>query len=703
MSYKPSAIPNLPAAIDPALRQFLTAVKESLEVRTSQRGHPLDASPTFRDLLSTGLLKIKDGITSIGGKSYTADQLVSMVQTAVPSWITSDTAPPAPTGLSVSADKASIVLRWSASTFDAYAYTEVWRARQNNLSNAIKVGSTSGTEYIEALPDDGVYYYWIRDISRAFIAGAFNDINGAASSDEPGAVSVVYRLVGSDIELTWPTPTSNLSVTLYWLEFMSDGVWVEQALLSGNSTRFKVTWSDAREFRLTAIDINGNAGAPASFSVSVSPPLATAPTYAFDGEQVVVSWNEPLSDLPITHYEVFDNDTGNLVATQNATTFRTKVFWTQRTIYVRAVNSSGAPGAFGAAAVTVQLPTVYASALGDNTIDVTVIDNNVLFRWKAIQGSLPILAFELRRGSAWETAELIGRKDGGFTTVFEAPQTQTTYTYWLAAIDSAGFYGPAVSASATVNQPPDYVLAAHHVSTLSGTKVNAIVEQGLLVIPVNTGETYAQHFFTRGWGSPADQVAASYPVFIQPGVSSGYYEEVFDYGATLAAMKITVSYLLNIVAGALSGVSVELMAALDSAFTQNVQVFSAEQAYAINFRHVKFRITVTASDDRGLFTLENIRLTLDVKLKTQSGTIYANAADHATGGTLVYLTEDKTSSGKKSFIEVDSISVSPNSSAAVIAIYNFVDTYQPQSFRVLLFDASGAPASGSVSYSVRGY
>jgi hypothetical protein len=703
MTYKPTSIPSLPASVDPAMRQFLSAIKESLEVKLSQRGNPLDAAATFRDLLDTGLLKIKDGLTTIGGKQYTGAQLVSMVQTTVPAWITSDTAPPAPTGLSVVADKATIVLKWDASAFDAYAYTEVWRARQNNLSNAIKVGSTSGTEYVEALPDEGVYYYWIRDVSRSFINGAFNDINGAATSDQPGTVTVSHRFVGANVEMTWPTPTSNLSVTLYRLEYFSGGVWVEQALLSGNATLQKVSWSGARDFRLTAIDINGNAGEHSLFTVSSQAPQAPQISYTFDGEQVVISWAEPSSDLPITHYEIHDNTTNNLVATQFATTFRLKALWAQRSLYVRAVNSSGAAGQFGVAAVSVQGATVYASTPGDNSINTTVIDNNVLFRWKYVQGSLPVVAFELRRGASWASATIIGKKDGGFTTVFEAPQSQTTYTYWLAAIDSAGLYGTPVSASATVNQPPDYVLAAHHVSDFGATKSNAIVELGVLVLPISTTQTFAQHFTSRGWAGPSAQVSTGYPMFIQPGVTNGYYEEVFDYGATLAAMKITLSYLLTTVAGALSGVTVQITAALDAAFTQNVQTFTASQAYAVNFRYVKFRVSVAATDDKGIFTLENLTLTLDVKLKTQSGVMTASASDHATGGTLVYLTSDKTSAGEKTFIDVDSISVSPNSSVARVAIYNFVDTYEPLSFKVLLFDTSGNPASGSVSYTVRGY
>jgi hypothetical protein len=80
MSYKPVSVPALPVNVDPQMRQFLSAVKESLEVRLRQRGNALDASPTFKDLLDTGLLKIKEGVTTIGGKQYTAEQLLGLVE-----------------------------------------------------------------------------------------------------------------------------------------------------------------------------------------------------------------------------------------------------------------------------------------------------------------------------------------------------------------------------------------------------------------------------------------------------------------------------------------------------------------------------------------------------------------------------------------------------------------------------------------------
>jgi hypothetical protein len=697
MSYKPVSIPALPVNTDPQLRQFLTSIKESLEVRLRQRGNALDASPTFQDLLDTGILKIKDGLTTIGGKQYNAEQLLGLVQFTLPDWITSDTAPPPPTGLIVSTDKTNTILSWDAATFDQYAQTEVWRASANNLSLATLVGSTTGNTYTDGLPPAGeAYYYWIRDIAYNFLAGPFNDVNGASTNLGPSAVTVTQAFVGTDADIAWSSPVSNLAVALYRIEQYIGGTWQQLDIVSGNSHRFRVTWGNSRDFRVIAIDINGNEGPASPFTITVVAHDAPAVTNSFNGEQVVLTWTASSGSLPVDYYEVYDTSvsTANLLSRQYSTVFRNKVLWLNKTFLIRSVDTAGNAGATRTISISVATGQV-------NSLTTEVIDNNVLFRWSETRGSLPILSFELRRGTVWGTAEIIGTKSGGFTTVFEAPQTTVNYTYWLAAVDTGGNYGTPVSVTATVSQPPDYVLATNFVSSYTGTRNNAVVDpNGGLVIPVNTTETWATHFSSRGWATPDAQVAAGYPVFIQPGATTGYYEEVFDYGATLAAMKITVAYLLTTFAGTVSS-TVSITTALDAGFTSNVQTFSGAQAYSINFRYVKFRVTVTATDDKGIADLTNLTLKLDTKLKTQTGAITANASD--SGGTIIYLTEDRLSTGVKTFIDVESITVAANGTTPLYAVYDFTDTYSPLSFKVLLFNSSGTRVSGGVSYSVRGY
>ena len=84
---------------------------------------------------------------------------------------------------------------------------------------------------------------------------------------------------------------------------------------------------------------------------------------------------------------------------------------------------------------------------------------------------------------------------------------------------------------------------------------------------------------------------------------------------------------------------------------------------------------------------------LDTKQITDSGNGTASASD--SGGTSVNF--------NLSFVDVESITVTPKgSSAPVIAIYDFTDTPNPTSFKVLLYNTSGTRVSGDFSWTARG-
>lgn len=57
------ALPSVPSGLEPAVRQFLEAVRERLEVREGARGNPFEAVVTKRDLVEAGLVSIVGGRT----------------------------------------------------------------------------------------------------------------------------------------------------------------------------------------------------------------------------------------------------------------------------------------------------------------------------------------------------------------------------------------------------------------------------------------------------------------------------------------------------------------------------------------------------------------------------------------------------------------------------------------------------------------
>jgi hypothetical protein len=332
---------------------------------------------------------------------------------------------------------------------------------------------------------------------------------------------------------------------------------------------------------------------------------------------------------------------------------------------------------------------VVISAPTQPSITQQVVDNNVLLRWGDCTTTLPIVAYELRRGATYSGATVIGTKQGGFTSVFET--AGGTYTYWLAGIDTAGNYGTPGSVTVTVNQPPDYVLKLDQKSTFSGTKTNALLDtNGDLLLGVNLTETYQDHFTSRSWTTPQAQITAGYDRWIMPSTTSAVYEETVDYGSVVASSKVTQTLTSTVIAGSLS-VTPKISVKLNSgdAWTD---FNGLDSVFTTNFRYIKFRYDFASSGGDDQMLLTDLDFRLDSKLRSDSGTGTANSGD--SGGTSVNFTI--------SFIDVEAISVTPSGTTARIAIYDFVDAPNPTSFKVLLFDTSGNRVSGSFSWSARG-
>lgn len=428
-----------------------------------------------------------------------------------------------------------------------------------------------------------------------------------------------------------------------------------------------------------AIDTTGNYSVVASTSVTITAPNSPMVSYGFSANQVVLTITPPSAQLPLDYYEVFDG-TISLGKTY-ATTFNILGSWSgNKTFTVTATDTCGNTSAARSVTVTIIAPQ-------QPQLTYQVIDNNVLLYWTCVAGSLPIETFNARRGSTWATAEVIGDKSGGFTTLFET--ASGNYTYWLAARDTAGNYGTPVSATATVSQPPDYVLRADIDSTLSGTLSSAILENGAVLFPINTTETFAQHFANHSWTTPQAQIDAGYPHYAQPNIASGFYEETFDYGATLASSKITISPTGSTMYGSVSlvtTISIKLNA--EDVWTDYVGV---TQIYGTNFRYVKVKIV--ASGTASLYAMTALNVRLDSKLISDGGMVACVSSD--TSGTQVNF--------NRPFIDVTNIQVTASGVLMLTPVYDFTDTSNPTGFKVLLFNSSGIRVSGTVSWSAEGY
>ena len=139
---KPTKRPALPPADDEG---FNDAVRETLEQLQGQRGDELDQAVTFRDLEDGALSKrmVERGIDA-GAKIKVGVDDGAMVG----GFDSRDDGMPRPTypyeaeNVEASAAYTRIILSWEIPRLGNYAYSEVYRAETDSVSEARLIGST---------------------------------------------------------------------------------------------------------------------------------------------------------------------------------------------------------------------------------------------------------------------------------------------------------------------------------------------------------------------------------------------------------------------------------------------------------------------------------------------------------------------------------------------------------------------------------
>lgn len=482
------------------------------------------------------------------------------------------------------------------------------------------------------------------------------------------------------VVLRWDA-VSDLDVALY--EVRKGTNWDSAAALGSAKANYQsLGFLLSGTVWVKAVDTSGNySDTAASIAVTLSAPPAPTVTAAFEGSTVRVAWTAVEGVFATAEYEV--SAEGMATRRIKGTSFVLEAFWQgSKDFSVRAVDIGGNLGATGITTATVLPPS-------QPVVRQEVIDNNVLLRWTSARTTLPIATYEVRRGSEWATATVIGKVTAEFSASFES--VGGTYNYLVAAYDTAGNLGSVGSVAAQVNQPPDYQLQLDYNSSLVGTLSSAYRDtDNSLLLPINTTETWEEHFTSRGWASPQDQIDAGYPLYLQPSSASGYFEEIVDYGSVLAGTKVTVTANTAVESGS-PAISVTI-SVRELSSDPWIDYPDMTSVFVTNFRYVKYRITVTSSGGDDLARLVGVNLRLDSKLRNDAGRIYVNASD--VGGTVVNFNLD--------YVDVTAITVTPEGTTPVTVAYDFVDVPYPTEFKVLLFNLSGTRVSGYVSWSVKG-
>ena len=576
------------------------------------------------------------------------------------------------------------VASWQPAPWADHYYVEIsngdglWSRVGNTAANSMNFAATYGVTTLVRVAGVGLGRgVWAQ--STVTVVAPF----------DPGAITYAIQLNG--IAFTWP---QRLEIDAY--EIRVDGSnWGTSTLVSdvaANGFLWPIQTAGTRTVRLKSRDVNGNFSInSSSVSVVITGPSAPSVSYSLVGPDEFISWTIPTSGFQVDRYEIRTGSNwvaGTYVDTTKATSYRRKAdFGGAKRYWVAAIDTAGNPGAPASIDVYITEPGIVAGQRTD------VIDNNILLYWNApATGSLLVDRYEVRRGASWAVGDVIGSNGNStFTTFFE--QISGTYSYWIAAVDSAGNYGSAVSVSALVNQPPDYVLHADINSTFAGTLINGIVVNATMTVPINASETWAQHFSNNGYATPQAQINAGYPLYIEPSVGTATYTEAIDYGSVLASTNITATINTTALAGTVA-ISCQIRwSNVSNAGPWTNAVAGATSCVANNFRYVQVTYSFSQTGGANLLLVTGINVKLSVKQRGDSGSGTA-----VTGGTAV--------SFGYAFISADCPMVQPSFTSAAaprFAVVTYVGSVSPTGFSVQIFNSAGADVGGAFSWSVRGY
>jgi len=514
------------------------------------------------------------------------------------------------------------------------------------------VVSGSDTTVVTAEVTDNAFYI-IR--ARARTSTGVSDWNTQVQAQVIGKtappsnvsnVSYTFEPVG--VRISWtPIPDADLSV----YELRTNGSSWETSTKIGQSVSSNYLWNlqitGARIVRIKAIDTSVNYSATEAIAtIQIGGPVATVGFSTLVGTDLVLTWQTPYSEFLVDLYEIRRGATyatSTFVDSTKALGFRIKAdFGGSQNWYITGIDAAGNAGEPATVLVSISVPDSVAPARSE------VIDNNALLYWTAPTidaNQLPIDRYEGRRGVSWALGfPVVSNGNSTFTAIFE--QTAGTYVYWISAVDSANNYGPAVNIQALINQPPDYILQDDYNTNFPGTWVNFYQDSpNNWIGPVNLNQTWASHYSDNGFGTAADQTAAGYPLYPEPGLATGSYEEVIDYEAVIPSTTVAVSLMSQNLDGEVTAIcSISYKTNLGDAWVDLPAGIS--NAVMPAFRYLKVRFNFTCTAGANLASVTGINVKLSIKLRNDSGEGVA-----AVGGTVVYF--------KYAFLDADTPIVQP--------------------------------------------
>ncbi|EGX7075100.1 DUF1983 domain-containing protein [Salmonella enterica] len=166
----------------------LASVVENMEIGTGQRGDGKDAFVTKRQLAELKLARMNSA--GGGGKVSLAPGLGGGI---FPEPLPPES-PTKPEGLQVTGGFGYVLLEWVMPRYNGHSMAEIWRGTEDNLSDAVLVGTTPGQVYSDSVNPGWKGFYWIRFVNSAGVSGPYNSPDGTPAETQIDVQAVIDQI-----------------------------------------------------------------------------------------------------------------------------------------------------------------------------------------------------------------------------------------------------------------------------------------------------------------------------------------------------------------------------------------------------------------------------------------------------------------------------------------------------------------------------
>lgn len=157
---------------------------ENMQILTGQKGDRLDKALTLREAVALGMVNLRRN-----GSGQIVPELPPATS-GDPEW-SGVQQPVAPTGVTVDGAFHAVTLTWDAPAYNGHAFAEVWRAQENDLAKAVRVGTTLANVYSDAVGKGFKAFYWVRFVNKNAFAGPYQSTGGIPAETSRDVDSII--------------------------------------------------------------------------------------------------------------------------------------------------------------------------------------------------------------------------------------------------------------------------------------------------------------------------------------------------------------------------------------------------------------------------------------------------------------------------------------------------------------------------------